>query len=123
MPAFPFSSACFPILAKLDQGFLGLLRLSEPGSTNIAHSEISRTDKVRMKSLVEETRITAVNVASGSGYTASVQDLSLEDDSDTETDTDVDMADAYERDPNSDDMIASLGRIYKQTLEILGDSL
>ena len=93
------------------------------GSTTVAHPEISRTDKVRMKSLVEETRITAVNVASGSGYTTSVQDLSLEDDSDTETETDVDMTDADECDPNSDNVIASLGRIYKQTLEILGDSL
>ena len=83
------------------------------------------TDRVRMKSLVEDTRITAVNVASGSGYSASVQDLSLDDDSsDTDTDTDVDMMDdAHDFDPNNDRLAVSLGRIYKQTLEILGDAL
>ena len=85
------------------------------------------TDRVRMKSLVEDTRITAVNVASGSDYSASVQDLSLDDDddsSDTDTDADVDMTDdAHDPDPNNDRLAVSLGRIYKQTLEVLGDAL
>ena len=73
-----------------------------------------------MKSLVEETRITAVNCASSSGFYAGTQDLS----SDEENSIDVDMtSDGDDAPPSTETVAVSLGRIYKKTLEILGDSL
>jgi len=78
------------------------------------------TEKVRIKSLVEETRIMAVQVASGSGYAANVAGLTTDDE--TEEDEEA-------QSPSSDDGLGAdtvsmdIGRIYKQTIEILGDTL
>lgn len=76
------------------------------------------TDKVRIKSLIEETRVLAVNCASSAGYTGSVQDLSSEEDSDSGDD---EFGESLQHTNASVNM--SLSKIYKGTLEILGDSL
>lgn len=80
------------------------------------------TEKVRIKSLIEETRIEAVNAATGSGHSASIQDMS---EIETEDDEDEDEDDMDEGDEDLSSMSISLrlSKIYKRTLEILGDSL
>jgi hypothetical protein len=121
LPAFDFSSSTFPLLDKLDLAFVALLRPSTRPSHSQLDAHLSTTDRVRIKSLVEETRVVAVNCASAAGYTASVQDLSLSDD----TDEDDDEEQLTEHDAsNGDDAIGiALSKIYKRTLEILGDAL
>lgn len=124
MPAFLFSTSVFYITGKIDRGFASLLQSSSAGSTEppTAH-HVSMTEKVRIKSLVEETRITAVNVASSSGLSTNIEDVSeLETEEEEEEDTDDTNA---EQGAQSNDMSRSLAisKIYKRTLEILGDSL
>jgi len=80
------------------------------------------TEKVRIKSLVEETRIAAVNVASASGHASSIYELS---EADTEDDDEEGSDDENEEPDDESNMSISLGlsKIYKRTIEILGDSL
>lgn len=114
----------FYITAKIDQGFASLLQRSEESTTtapNIAHP-VSVTEKVRIKSLVEETRIAAVNVASASGLASSVQDLSETDTEDHEEDG-SEEADEQQEDESNMSISLGLSKVYKKTLEILGDSL
>lgn len=80
------------------------------------------TEKVRIKSLVEETRIAAVNVASASGLASSVQDLSETDTEDHEEDG-SEEADEQQEDESNMSISLGLSKVYKKTLEILGDSL
>jgi hypothetical protein len=71
-----------------------------------------------MKSLIEETRVNAINTASASGRSTRVDDLSDDDESE------FDDATATHEDEIDDERIAlALSRIYRSTLEILGDSL
>jgi hypothetical protein len=71
--------------------------------------------------LIEETRVAAVNCASTAGYTTSVQDLSLSDDTDDDED---DERSAQPYASNGNDAVGiALSKIYKRTLEILGDTL
>ena len=119
MPAFDFSTSIFNILSKLDSAFVSLVRPLPGINTNHA-SALSTTDKVRIKSLVEDTRVTAVNCGSSAGYSASGQDLSSDDDSDSEDEQDQ-MDDGIV--PGDEAISIALSRIYKSTLEILGDSL
>ncbi|KIV86621.1 hypothetical protein PV11_02221 [Exophiala sideris] len=123
LPAFPFSTTLFYITGKIDLGFASLLRASVESiaSTTITH-HVSITEKVRIKSLVEDTRIAAVNVASASGLASSVYDLS---ETDAEDDDEEGSDDAEEEQEDESNMSISLGlsKIYKRTLEILGDSL
>ena len=119
MPSFRLSTRMFQTLAKLDTAFASLL---QPSISTGAQTSLSMTDKVRIKSLIEETRVTAVNCAFSAGYSASVQDLSLDDDdTDSEDEDDESQMDA----PGSkNEMIAmQLSKVYRKTLEIVGDTL
>ncbi|EXJ55148.1 hypothetical protein A1O7_08073 [Cladophialophora yegresii CBS 114405] len=124
LQAFPFSNSLFPLLSKIDQGFASLLQPTQNGAISATNTQVSVTEKVRIKSLIEETRIAAVNAASSNGHAASVQDV-------TDADADVDDNERDEegqRDEDDDDeqpmsVALALSRIYKRTLEILGDSL
>lgn len=118
IPAFAFSTSIFPLLTKLDVAFVALLRTNPAISTRRSSYGPSTTDKVRIKSLIEETRVVAANRASSAGYTASVQDFSSEEDSDSEDD---DYGDSLQQTDASVSM--ALSKVYKGTLEILGDSL
>jgi hypothetical protein len=115
LPDFAFTPSVFPVLSKIDQAFVALL--STPPS-DLAASAVTRsptqTDKVRIKSLTEDTRVAAVNVAIKSGWEADLEDS--EDESEV---TSSDFPQAY------DDFAVSagLGRLYKGTIELLGDSL
>jgi ribosomal protein L12E/L44/L45/RPP1/RPP2 len=124
MPAFPFSASLFYITAKIDRGFASLLQASENGNNSATIGpRVSMTEKVRIKSLVEATRIMAVNVASSAGHSARMSDFSeLDTENEDEEDTDDTIED--HRDGTSGmSMSLGLSKIYKRTLEILGDSL
>ncbi len=70
MPAFPPSpTATFSVLHKLDHCFTSLLKGQDfetkeplPGFENGLRAGLSRTDMVRCKSLVEQTRVLIVDV-------------------------------------------------------------
>lgn len=88
------------------------------------HYTVSMTEKVRIKSLIEETRVAAVNAASSSGVLTSVQDLSEVDSDDQDSDTTVEPDNGQDAQQSRTFSIPlSLSRVYKKTLEILGDSL
>ena len=118
MPAFPFSASTFRILNRLDEGFAMLLRTQSPGSHGTGISVVSKTEKVRIKSLAEETRVAVVNATSDNSYAAATQEFSSDEDSE-----DDDRALEDDVEPYHDEISLSLGRVYKKTLEILGDDL
>jgi hypothetical protein len=118
MPAFPFTTSIFPTLGKIDQAFVHLLKLgpSAPTVSTSLHSP-TKTDKVRIKSLAEETRVVAVNTATASGISADIDDSS-EEESEADFITNHNQQAIQEADIGT-----GLGRIFKGTIEILGDSL
>ena len=118
MPAFPFTASIFPVLGKIDQAFVSLLNLPVPApGTPAALHPPSKTDKVRIKSLTEEIRVTAVNTAAKSGISAD-----LDDSSDDEFDGQLPAFSGPQADDEST-LDTGFGRIFKGTIEILGDSL
>ena len=123
MLAFPFSTSLFYITNKIDQAFASLLQPSEdssPAATSV--HRVSTTEKVRIKSLIEETRITAVNAASTSGHTANIQEFSDIETDDEDDDKSEDDEDDLEP-SGSPSVSLGLSKIYKRSVEILGDSL
>ena len=109
MPAFEFSGdvSMFRLVRKLDEGFACLLN-GEMG--NGYH--VTTTDRVRIKSLVEETRVITVDAATESGRRAS-----LDYDDDSEDDEEASDDELPEQ------VSMSLSKIYRRTIELLGDSL
>lgn len=121
LQAFPFSTFMFPLTSKIDQGFAALLRPSETESTsNTQTYHVSMTEKVRIKSLIDETRIAAVNAATSSGHIAGAPEVSETEDEDDDEPSEVEDDDD---DPQSMSIYMALSKTYKKTLEILGDSL
>jgi Subunit 11 of the general transcription factor TFIIH len=122
MPAFPFSLSTFHLLKRLDQAFASLLRDhgnidSVDSQRNLQH--VSKTEEVRIKSLIEDTRVVAVQTATNSGHIAQIQDIL----SNEETEPDDSPADGTTDLQEYDDISIGISKIYKQTMEILGDSL
>lgn len=118
MHSFPFVTISFPLARKFDLAFSTLLSAlaNDPAVSHV----INTTEKVRIRSLAQETRFEMVDVASKSGY--SVRQDDLEDDEDeTEADT-TDATDNEER-PGDPPIGLSLGKVYEKTLEILGGDL
>lgn len=120
MPTFQFSTSIFRSLTKLDLAFVALLQPQGPSSPG-PDSNLSMTDKVRIKSLIEETRVAAVNCASLAGHSASIEDHSSDDASDRDDDERLFSEDGS---PMNDEALGmALAKVYKSSLEILGDSL
>ena len=112
----------FLFLPKLDTAFYELLK--QCGSaTGLASDEtyyhMSSTEKVRLKSLVMETRVIAVDVATAYGYNASIQDISDSENAEEESEFGNDRL----RTASSENIAMAISRIYKRTLDILGDAL
>lgn len=109
MPAFPFTGdlRMFRFVRKLDEGFSYLLS-DEMG----AGYHVTTTERVRIKCLVEETRVVAVEVASEArnGHSMGSEDHSENDEDDNGEEI-------------PDQVSMCLSRIYKRTIELLGDSL
>ena len=123
LAAFPFSASVFLLMSKIDQGFATIL---QPSQNNKAETTISykanMTEKVRIKSLIEETRIAAVNAVSSSGHAANVHVVS-ETETEEETNDKLDERDGNGGTGQNISVSLALSRVYERTLEILGDSL
>ncbi|RMZ84787.1 hypothetical protein DV737_g951, partial [Chaetothyriales sp. CBS 132003] len=78
------------------------------------------TDKVRIKSLVADARVTVVNVASDSGHKTSTQDESSDEEDETSEGHTLGSATAIAGHGNID---LNIGRVFQKTLELLGDGL
>ena len=132
-PAAP--RATFRLLSKLDVAFASLLQ-----GRNVDTGEmlpgfergraVSGTEKVRMKSLVERTRLVVVEVIGGSGGTeASVQDAEPETETedeygmggDTDAEMDEDLLEDDVRETDRREM--GIARVYDRTMVELGDVL
>jgi hypothetical protein len=84
---------------------------------------VSPTDKVRIKSLISATRVSAVETAEKSGYSHSVIDASDEEDTEEE-DNEPAIGEEEENGGIGHDMVSrGLSKIFQQTLELLGDDL
>ena len=131
---FPFSPRpTFQLLHKLDLAFFSLLQGANAETGEIlpgfqgGRGKLSTTEKVRMRSLVERTRVAAVEVA-GRGAsltdTESVarSDTEREDDFTTDNDED-DIMEGMRVDGNHGRWEMEVARVYEKTIEELGLSL
>ena len=142
LPSFtPSPSATFILLSKMDHIFSSLLLGQDvesgealPGFQS-GRGVLSRTDMVRIKSLVEATRVQVVEVmGGGKGTTATGAEADTEMGEETETETDAEtegerqsMWDGGEDDEDEEEeghsMRMNVARVYDRTLVQLGKSL
>ena len=129
LPSFPFDPRrTFPLLQKLDFAFSSLLHGQnvETGETlsgfEGGRTKVTTTEKVRMRGIVERTRIAVVSVASKDG---SVQGSSrvTETEDDITTDDDDAMMDDIEHGIGSGSWEMEVARVYERTIVDLGATL
>ncbi|KAL8681322.1 MAG: hypothetical protein Q9186_002531 [Xanthomendoza sp. 1 TL-2023] len=135
LPSFPFMPRpTFQLLQKLDLVFASLLRgvsaetgEALPGS-EIGKSKLSTTEKVRMRGIVERTRLAVVEVA---GKVESLPDASNTSQS-MMTDTDDDFNATMTEDEDMDNLEdegshrrweMAIARVYERTINELGLAL
>jgi hypothetical protein len=142
LPLFPATErstqATFRLLSKLDEAFSSLLTGHNtatgdplPGFDN--GRSISTTDKVRLKGVVDRTRLTVVRIMSGESIAADESDVGEAMDTDTEGEApqrqDTVKFEGFE---NNDDDDAeededweerSIACVYEKTIGELGDVL
>lgn len=148
LPLFPSTTrsaqATFKLLAKLDYAFSSLLASRDAASGELlpgfeAGRAVATTDKVRLKGIVDRTRLTVVRVLSGESVVGEEHEASGEDTDamDTETEKDSKGGDEAGRDTvvfegfedNEDDdededwEERNIGAIYEKTIGELGDVL
>lgn len=119
MHSFPFVTTSFLLARKLDAAFSTLL--SDAARSPEAHG-ISTTDKVRIRSLAQETRLEMINIAAKTGFSVNSDDQSDEDEDDEETDADDDLTDKG-NETSTHSISLSLGQVYEKTMQILGADL
>jgi len=123
LPAFPAApKATFGLLRKLDHAFSSLLRGEDslsgeilPGFEGGRSRGMSRTDMVRIKSLVESTRVIIVDVMSKE---IEVEE-SVAEESEMETDAETEMD--WDQEEGNHDM--DVARVYEATIMQLGEML
>ncbi|KAF2812845.1 uncharacterized protein BDZ99DRAFT_517155 [Mytilinidion resinicola] len=130
LPSFPAApGSMFGLLEKLDQAFAALLvgRDPETGEVlpGIAARGVSTTEKIRMKSLVERTRVVVVEVMArrhgGGGEETDVDDGAMDVDVDTEEDGEGRWGEG--EGDEEDEWEMAIGRVYEQTIGELGESV
>jgi hypothetical protein len=131
----PSASATFSVLGKLDHCFASLLKGRDietneplPGFDSGSRSGMSRTDMVRCKSLVEQTRVLIVDVMS-----KEAEELDGDDDDDEMDESDApgqsETEDERPRwgpgawDEDDDRLHMDVARVYENTLVQLGETL
>lgn len=132
IPAFPAAPRpLFRLLGKLDHAFASLIQqrdidTGDPLRGFSMRRGVSDTEKVRIKSLVERTRICVVDVMSGGEFEdddSPIQEepaqSDIEGDLILEEPADLDVDDDFEED-NWDMLVA---RVYDRTLVELGDTM
>ncbi|KAF6226253.1 hypothetical protein HO133_009119 [Letharia lupina] len=131
---FPFSPRpTFHLLHKLDMAFYSLLQGANAETGEIlsgfegGRGKLSTTEKVRMRSLVERTRVAAVEVAGKGGSvtdTESVAQSSMETEDDFTTDNDEDdIMEEMQVNGNHGRWEMEIARVYEKTIVELGVSL
>ncbi|KAH7391141.1 hypothetical protein DE146DRAFT_579003, partial [Phaeosphaeria sp. MPI-PUGE-AT-0046c] len=130
-PATPPSSrATFRLLSKLDEAFSSLLTGHDtatgealPGFDGERH--VSTTDKVRLKGIVDRTRLTVARVVTRRGLGEHESDVGESRDTDTEGDTvrfeGFDNDDDEDDDENMEER--DIAAVYEKTIGELGDVL
>ena len=133
LPSFTFSPRpTFHLLQKLDLVFSSLLqgRNVETGDTlpgfEGGRAKLSTTEKVRLRGLVERTRVTVVEVAGNRG---SVDDASRATETQTDTEDDLSTTDNENAMEGVEDADGhgrwemEIARVYERTVVDLGQSL
>jgi hypothetical protein len=134
LPSFePSPKATFKLLEKLDIVFASLLQgrhieTGEPLPGFEGGRAISGTEKVRIKSLVDQTRLCVVNVMSHSNGTEMGDDDNDDDEEEEELETEDDLDEMDEDDFDDDNHIIdqremAIARVYDRTVVELGDVL
>ena len=118
MHSFPFLTTSFSLARKFDLAFSRLLSMAA-ASPAVSHF-VSPTEKVRIRSLAQETRYEMIDVASKSGHHVKQEDVDFEED---ETDADETDASDNEGGTSNQSIALSLGKVYEKTLELLGSDL
>ncbi|KAH8728488.1 hypothetical protein GQ44DRAFT_702387 [Phaeosphaeriaceae sp. PMI808] len=140
LPLFPTtessSQATFRLLSKLDEAFSSLLTghdsaTGEPLSGFGNGRTLSTTDKVRLKGIVDRTRLTVARVMSGEGVVGGESDVGERMDTDTEEDTPrrgetvhfegFDNSEDQEEDEDQEER--NIAGVYQKTIGELGDVL
>jgi hypothetical protein len=137
------TQAIFKLLSKLDYAFSSLLTGHDAATGELLPGfdkgrTLSTTDKVRLKGIVDRTRLTVVRVMSGESVADEDEDMDAT--ADTDMDTDVDRATpvsggrdtvTFEGFENNDDdndeddewEERNIGSVYEKTIGELGDVL
>lgn len=130
----PEPAATFELLRKLDHAFSSLLNGKDsitgeilPGF-GVGRSGMSRTDMIRLKSLVEETRVLAVDVIGGDHDRPEESEAEANDDEEDSMDIDEDGQAIAARqestwDEDEDGTGMNIARVYARTLVDLGKLL
>ncbi|KAL9104527.1 MAG: hypothetical protein Q9163_000558 [Psora crenata] len=129
LSAFPFSPPpTFHLINKLDAAFCSLLRGQDadsgeqlPGFDG-GRGKLSTTEKVRMRGLVERTRIAVVEVA-GKGHNVTATDRSTQTDDDVDYEDDDATIEGINIDGNHSRWEMEIARVYEKTIVELGTSL
>jgi hypothetical protein len=127
LPSFPAApKATFRVLDKLDLAFASLLqgRHIETGETLSGFAsgrKISGTEKVRMKSIVDQTRVIVMDVIGRSGAEEEGEE---EDDETVYMETGDEMEDIEQEDiEDYGEREMGVARIYDRTVVELGDTI
>lgn len=140
LPLFPNSarstSATFRLLSKLDEAFTALLTGHDSGTGEVLPGfdngrTISTTDKVRLKGVVERTRLTVARELSRQSVAGGESDAGEPMDTDTEGDTTRSegtvrfegFGDDKDDEDDDDWEERNIGRVYEKTIGELGDVL
>ncbi|KAL8917989.1 MAG: hypothetical protein Q9172_005597 [Xanthocarpia lactea] len=134
LPSFPFMPRpTFQLLQKLDFAFASLLKgvsveTGEPlPGSETGRSRLSTTEKVRMRGIVERTRIAVVEVAGKDGSLADVSTVSQSRMTDTEDDfnvsTEGEDMDVLEDESSHRRWEMDIARVYERTIVELGMAL
>ena len=130
----PSSKALFRCLGKLDHCFASLLQGRDvetdealPGFEGMGRRGVSGTEKVRVRSLVERTRVAVMEAFKRGEFE---EELPEEDDEEDEMELDGDLVlegndgdGGYGGDEEEDSWDMQLARVYDRTVVELGDSL
>lgn len=131
MPAFPFSPVdTFKLLHKLDLAFSSLLRGVDLltgamlSGFETGRARLNTTEKVRMRGLVERTRVAVVEVAGkGGGTVDSSSDVKSQAETENEYMTDDSEAMESKPDGGHGRWEMEVARVYERTIVELGVSL
>lgn len=133
LPSFPFSPRpTFHLFNKLDMAFFSLLRgINAESSERLpgfegGRAKLSTTEKVRMRGLVERTRVAVVEVAGAGGSVTEAGSVTATDDDLTTDGDDDDGNDAMQGlqiEGNHGRWEMEIARVYEKTIVELGLAL